>query len=550
MRLLQRLLPAAFILTLAIASAACSSSGSTEVIVTGESPDPVQTPTPQAGTPEEVHPTPEPAADPAVPPTEAPDATGLVWAEVDLADALDADKTSTIQLQSVGDGRILALSLAGRGVDSILVTEDGREWAPASIPAGFLPWRVDFAGDRWLIHGWDSTLEAPFAQTLFSDDQGANWQEIVVDLASFGDTAWVADAVVAGERIVVVVHSDAWQPDIDQVPDDGMAYEPSEKRVRLFLSDGGPAESVAEFPGRALGGYGASDGFHLLVSGPDGDQLLTSPDGREWARTAPDVEVTDSARNEIWTSDEGYTEYRIERYEGVYGSGQVLTLPEGIGWVPGLAVGPAGIAMVGGPEAPYDNSEDEFSLPDVSIEKDGYELRYNQPEGGITLWDVENDSAVYVFDSETIQSQSETPPEGVREVQDDEGHEMVVFDDPETGAELVAFSDEELAAAIMEYDPNDFSIGWSADGISWEWQTPQEAFGLPERSEDINSFAEFQVAVGPDFVLAQVQTFEFPEAGFDEDASIGVGEGQPGSNPAPLTAPTTSRPRWFIARVG
>ena len=453
MRLLQRLLPSAFILTLAFPLAACSSSDSTSVIVGSESPNPVQTPIPQAVTPEGVAPTPEPVAAPAATPTEASDDAGLVWTEVDLADALGADETSTIQLQSVGDGRILALSFIDRGMNSILVTKNGREWAPISVPAGFLPWGVDIAGDRWLIQGWDSTLEAPYAQILFSDDEGANWTEIVVDLASFDGTAWVADAIVAGKLVVVTAQSDTWQPENDQALDDDIDYEPSEERVHLFLSEGGPAELVAEFPGWASGGHGASDGFHLMMYGPDGDQLLTSPDGREWIRTAVDVEVTDSARNEVWTSDEGYTEYRIERFEGVYGSGQVLTLPDGIGWVPGLAVGPAGVAMVGGPRA--------------------------------------------------------TP---------------------------------------SEYDSHKYVMGWSVDGTDWEWQTLQEAFGLPERSEDASSFTEVQVAVGQDFVLAQIQTFEFPEAEFDEDVNIGVGDAQPS---ALHTAPgvSASPHRWYIARV-
>ena len=568
MRLLQRLLPAILILTLAVALAACSSSDSTRVVVGSESPspDPVQTPTPEIATPEGVASTPEPVAIPTVTPTEAPDATGLVWTEVDLSNALGADETSTVQLQSVGDGRILAMSFVDRGMDSILVTENGREWTPISVPAGFLTWSVDITGNRWLIQGWDSTLEAPSTQIRFSDDHGANWTEIVVDLASLDGSAWIADAIVAGELIMVVALSDGGPPDAEASLGDDVVWNPSLSHLHIFLSDGGPAELVESLPGWFAGGHGASDGFHLIASDDTGeDYLLYSPDGRLWTRTVVDVEVTDSAFNEIWTSDEGYTEYRIERFEGVYGSGQVLTLPAGIGWVPGLAVGPAGIAMVGGPASPFEGSDGDFTMPDIVIEKDGYELRYNQPEGGITLWDLEGDSAVYVYDAETIQSLDETPPMGVREVEDEQGHVMVVFDDPETGAELVAFSGERLEAAVTEamikeegsaaygeYDPNEFLVGWSVDGIAWQWQTLQEAFGLPERSEDANSFTEVQVAVGQDFVLAQVQNFEFPEADIDEDFNVGVDDGQSGSVPAPLTAPEilASPPRWYIAQVG
>ncbi|WP_419928646.1 hypothetical protein [Candidatus Poriferisocius sp.] len=565
MRLLQRLLPAILILTPAIAPAACSSSDSTRVVVGSESPspDPVQTPTPEIATPEGVASTPEPVAIPTVTPTEAPDAAGLVWTEVDLADALGADETSTIQLQSVGDGRILAMSFVDRGMDSILVTENGREWTPISVPAGFLTWSVDITGNRWLIQGWDSTHEAPSTQIRFSDDHGANWTEIVVDLASLDGTAWIADAIVAGQLMVVAAIHEPGVPLMEGGGEGDVDFEPSVARVQVLLSDGGPAEPVADFPGWFASGHGASDGFRLIVSDSGQNYLLYSSDGREWTSTPVDVEVTDSAHEMIWTADEGYTEYRIERFEGVYGSGQVLTLPEGIGWVPGLAVGPAGVAMVGGPPWPGDESDRDFTMPDIVIEKDGYELRYNQPEGGISLWDLDQDEAVIVFDAETLQR--EEPPDVVQEVESDDGSILVVFYDPTTGAELVAFSGERLEAAVieasiveedsaayLEYDPHNYMVGWSREGLAWQWQTLQEAFGLPERSEDANSFTEVQVAVGQDFVLAQVQNFEFPEADIDEDFNVGVDDGQSGSVPAPLTAPEilASPPRWYIARVG
>lgn len=527
---------------------ACGSSGSSEVIVSSD-PAPTPAPTATAGTPT------EPAAAPANTPDEAPEASGLIWTEVDLADALGADEHSTISLESVGDGRVLAMSFVDRGIDKVLVTDDSTEWAPIPVPAGFLPWEVDIIGDRWLIQGWDSTVEAPGTQILFSDDQGASWTELVVDLGSFEGTAWITDAIVAGERIVVMAQSDAWQPEIDQALDDEMAHEPSEERVHLFLSNGGPPELVAEFPGWASsGGYGASDGFHLIMSGPDGISMVESPDGRQWTRTVVDYEVIDSGPYTIWTTDQTGQEFMVERFDGVYGPGLILTKPDGFSWIVDLSVGPAGVAAVGGPEAPNAYSNDDSGLPDVSIEKDGFELRYNQPEGGITLWDLEDDSAVYVFDAEAVDSES--PPEGVREVQEDDGTQLVVFEDPETGSDLVAFTFLELAAATDDayeidpaFDSRNFSVGWSLDGTDWEWQTLQEAFGLPERIPGDNSFTEVQVAVGQSFVLAKVQTFEFPDAEIDENVEVGAGDGQSGYASNSLTAPISSSMRWFIARV-
>ncbi|MCY3910549.1 MAG: hypothetical protein OXF99_03495 [bacterium] len=155
-----------------------------------------------------------------------------------------------------------------------------------------------------------------------------------------------------------------------------------------------------------------------------------------------------------------------------------LTRPDGIGRVVDLAVGPAGVAAVGIQEPPYTASEGEFALPDVRIEKDGYELRYNELEGGITLWDLTGDDAVYVFDAETLQSEGQ--PEGTREVENEKGLLVVEFLDPESGDVLVAFSDEELAAVITNddnastsayyhapgsvFDRNEFLVGWSPDG--------------------------------------------------------------------------------------
>ena len=539
---------------------ACSSSGTDEVVVSSElAPSPPLAPPPEQAA--------VPAVEPPVAPTRAPAApepfeeSGLTWAEVDLSGVFDPDQSSFLSLDSVGDGRVTVRTEGSDGGSRLLVSENGLDWTEIPIPDGFSPWGVDIAGDRWVIEGWDMYSDEPGIQVLFSDDQGASWSELVIDLGPLDGTAWIGNAFVAGERIVVVALSNSVPLVLEEGAPEDMYYEPSSSRVHVFLSDGGPAELVAEYPGWHTIGYGASDGFHLIVSGPDGHGLLTSPDGRQWSRTTADFEITGSGPDTIWTADQTGGEYRVERFDGVYGPGQVLTQPDEIGWIVDLAVGPAGIAAVGGPEAPYIGSEDEVGLPDVSIKKDGYELRYNQPEGGITLWDLEEDSAVYVFDAGVVES--ETPPEGVRAVEEDDGTVLVVFEDPETGAHLVAFSFLELAAATnaatdnayetdTAFDPREFLVGWSADGTDWEWQDPEEVFGVSAFDEDENSFTEIQVAVGRDFVIAKVYTYEFPTAVFDEDAEIGFSDDAPAPTPDYYTtlSSSTSPSRWFIARVG
>ena len=196
--------------------------------------------------------------------------------------------------------------------------------------------------------------------------------------------------------------------------------------------------------------------------------------------------------------------------------------------------------------------------------KGGYELRYNEPEGGVTLWDLDAGAAVYVYEAADIMS--EEPLQGVHAVSSGDGLQ-VVFEDPETGADLVTFTAEDLASIFMPavdgsaapltsdgYEPPEMWVGWSADGTFWGWQPTAEAFGI----DDGELWAEF--AVGGDFVLARVQTIEVqvPEAlgpdgepaGIltieDPDAFGSVG-GQASNRLGGSVEPQP--PRWFIARV-
>lgn len=548
----------------------CASAGDNGVTVAGDlTASSISSPVPSvpAGSANEEETTtpPAPAAesdesevDPAGTPGAISTRPALTWTEFDPDEAFGPDWDELIRIESVGDGRVLALSFSDRGSDSLLVTENGVEWIPVRVPAGFSPRAVDVAGDRWVTWGWVPAIEAPSEQILFSDDGGASWTELEIDLDSVTGTARMADAIVAGEVMVVVVESHGEPPHVgghgqeEHWRDDG--------RVHIFVSSGGPADLAVEFPGWYTGGHGASDGFHLIVFSPDGLYLLNSPDGREWASTTVDVEITGIAGDVVWTAHDAEGQLRRERFVGVYGPDLVLTRPDGIGWVVDLAVGPAGVAVVGSRESPYTASGGDFALPDVRIEKDGYELRYNEPEGGITMWDLTGDIAVYVFDAETLQSEDQ--PEGTREVENEEGLLVVEFLDPESGDVLVEFSDEELAAAITDddnaststyhyasgsaFDRYEFLVGWSPDGTDWQWQTLLEAFGVPSLGASENSFTEVQVAVGRDFILAQVQTHEFPPTGFDEGAETGS---RPSSAPLTAVDSSTSTPRWFIARV-
>ena len=118
-----------------------------------------------------------------------------------------------------------------------------------------------------------------------------------------------------------------------------------------------------------------------------------------------------------WSAQKAFTPLRL-----------VAEYPDGIRYVDRIAVGPAGIAVT----AEAGDFPDFGNTPELRLAKDGYELRYNQPVGGFTLWDLSEDTPVYEFDSETLHG--DTPPQGFRPVEDESGgNGYLIFEDPETG---------------------------------------------------------------------------------------------------------------------
>ena len=326
----------------------------------------------------------------------------------------------------------------------------------------------------------------------------------------------------------------------------------------IFWSDGGAFELAAEHEYWGTQGLATEDGFVLLglVDGPplEGRRALLSPDGRTWSEQT--LEGAGYHIGEAVAGADGYTiwsaygsfdgQFSLQIYR--YGEDPVTVAtfdqPLDLGR---SAVGPAGVALTAHVQADDGRADDRYlQMPEGRVAKDGYELRYGEPTGGLTLWDLSEDAAVYVFGPEALAS--ETPPQGVREI-DDEGQFAVVFEDPDTGEELVTFTMEDLSEVFgmaydlgMAYDSADFQypetwVGWSADGAEWGWQKATEAFGLD--GDDV----WVQLAVGGDFVLAQVEAVEISFSA----PSPGQADGDQSSGE--LLARSAQTPRWFIARV-
>lgn len=512
----------------------------------------------------------------------------LGWAEFDPTQFFSSDVVDVHSIVTVGDGRVLAQAYGPDG-NQVMVSSDGVDWTVIPMPPDLAPERFDIAGDRWLVTGKALGGLGAFDdhRAFFSDDQGTSWTRLALDISAPDETSSVAAALVSGESIVIAVESRV-HPDVASVivarglaPDresirgwtsvegdtvsftrdessapesfeltaeeEDFLYGGEQSYVRLYSSDGGAAEMAAEYPAWEVAGHGGAGGFQLAVLGTEGDLLLTSPDGRQWSQAplATDDGVPVGrfytyhgfTEDTVWTSGHTSSEYRFERFDGVYAPALVAELPGGISRMDRLAAGPAGVVAV----ALSGSVPDGDLIPEYRVAKDGYELRYNEPEGGITLWDMAADAAVYVFDAEA--AQSNTPPDGVREVEGgDDGPDLLVFEDSETGEDLVAFSMDELepwigdesflATAGFRPEQLEAWVGWSVDGTDWGWQTLSEAFGLTGLADADKEYTDVELAVGSDFVIARVQPYDADPPGTPTEDAIML---------------TGQTPRWFIA---
>ena len=337
--------------------------------------------------------------------------------------------------------------------------------------------------------------------------------------------------------------------------------DPGFGRVLVYVSDGLTVEMAAEYEGWAWSGVATDEGFALKLTGPR-ERFITSPDGRVWSEQTPlgSSSSMAAAGGTIWhVGSDPFGTLSI-RYGRLGEAPTTAATFESLQPTGDLAVGPAGLITTAVPVSDV-MRQMALSSPKGRVAKDGYEVRYNEPEGGVTLWDLDADAAVYVFEAADVMS--EQPPEGVREI--DGGGSGVVFEDPDTGEDLVTFTDEDLAPIFMPavdgstapltleaYEAPEIWAGWSADGSAWGWQVMADAFGI----EDGEPWAEF--AVGADFVLARVQTIQIPEFLASGQAQAGTStiegtdaSGSAGGQAAIAwgTSGEPQPPRLFIARI-
>ena len=185
----------------------------------------------------------------------------------------------------------------------------------------------------------------------------------------------------------------------------------------------------------------ASDGVILVVT-TESPQKLSSPDGNEW-RQEPFDEYSDGTNREtsaidsaeiVWSSwREGSERGRVRvTREAAAQSPVEMAEFERLSDIRLLGAGPAGLAALATLSMP-----DGWSYARAGrAAKDGYQLRYDEPSGGVTLWDLNAGKAVYVFESRLFDG-PETPS---GTYQQGEGLSYrLAFDVPDAPNELVTF---------------------------------------------------------------------------------------------------------------
>ncbi|WP_419910782.1 hypothetical protein [Candidatus Poriferisodalis sp.] len=329
----------------------------------------------------------------------------------------------------------------------------------------------------------------------------------------------------------------------------------SGESIRVHSGSGTELAEVLRLDGWGAGVIGNDDDFVLLTQTDRNEaRRLTSSDGENWTAQLLDPSLVPgwpgptgiAPDGTVWVVSSDGAESHLTRWDA---DGAALTTT----WLGRLnsagvvSLGPAGLAILALPSPPEPPAGAGSGPPIGRVAKDGYELRYGEPDGGLSLWDVAADEPVYEFGPEVFSSIE--PPEGVREFEEGDVFELT-FEDPDTGDDLVTFTAEDLAAVfgVQMGSPDspfaDIWVGWSADGADWGWQTVQEAFGLGDVAADV------RLAVGEDFVIASVWAYTTVESGSSATGGPdGTDRLTEGSVTWAIDSSASAGPRWFIARV-
>ena len=437
----------------------------------------------------------------------------LQWSEI------DPPFENAHGLQSVGDGRILVRA-RNDGGDRVVVTTNGTDWTELPIPDGISTGHIDISGDRWLVTGFDaradSSLVAGIERVFYSDDEGGTWNELRFNLAPDPAVAlpYVVEAsastsaLVSGRQVVIAVARATYFDLLSLLVDRGV------------LPDGLPVGSVGLRWGGGVVAIESLDvdgdeseitevTYEQLGLTADQQTRLEAPSAGDWIR----IFSSDGSTPELTAEYKGYASSGIATADGfmlhIQGPEDLLVASrDGDAWV----------------EVPMDSAY-VYPLSPVAIDGDG------------AIWGVATvGGAASIVKSLDLVNDPET---------------VTILPGVEAVGRLAAGPAGLTAAALPSvnnvtgpeapHDPwpwagLDVMVGWSAQGVEWQWQTMDDAFGVSKGEPYL------RLAVGEDFILAHVVIYEEPFV-FTEITPPQVGAISQGPSIDPLAS------RWFIASV-
>ena len=426
----------------------------------------------------------------------------LTWSEVALDTStglVDVDR-----LASAGDGRIVARARTwGDAGDEVVVTDNGIDWIRIPTPAAVSPGFIGVSGDRWLLGGGSNSDLGHPPRAFFSDDEGASWTEVAVNIESAApdppsclERLSVRAVLTSGDRIVVVVESDIYLDVPAQLVARG--YAPDTESILEWRSAG--AGTLVVHLGESSNPETVEVAYDDLIPAFGEQRPCAAPDTRNGERVQ--FLLPDRVRLLV---DEGSGTEQVAEYAGWTTS--AMDTPDGFSVTIGTHDGMLQVTSADGRTW----SETRLGFGYLNVAHDGsgttwYSRDVNFTYGILRSGSGERPRPIAIFDGLGPGQILAAGPAGI-----------VTTARPRPGIDLDTFDEPVIW------------IGWSADGDGWGWQTADDAFGI----DTADGVARIELAVGDDFVLARVEVFEVPD------------------KPAGPLDPDRQRPtpRWFIAPV-
>ena len=294
----------------------------------------------------------------------------LQWTEI------DPGFDDLFMLESVGDGRVTARGWAdgdeqGLFGERVVVSANGTDWTEVPVPEGLFPDQINVSSGRWVVTGRYPDVDPHdigLDRVFFSDDQGATWTEMVVELPSDSASPYAAElwraspVLVADERMVLAlsgsstINGQALLEDLGRLPAGKRVVFtlPTPDGVSFTLIDADASNAYTSFTSTAFG--------LASIYGPLEAEEAPAPTYDELELTYGEVGFTEAEMLDlfsrragllirIFTSD-GPTGEVVTSYDGFLVSGAataegfvlavvndlggtVLTSPDGLVWSEG-----------------------------------------------------------------------------------------------------------------------------------------------------------------------------------------------------------------------